>query len=84
MKFVQLIPATDWFVVHHTNEYEPVRVDRIVAWGLDDDGKVTGLVTHSSFDRRDRALIVPMEIDQTKYKHLTELSERELAELQNE
>lgn len=80
MKYVQILPAVDWFVVSHRQnaEWTPLAVTRIVAWGLDADGEVSGIVPSCTYDSKDGAVLVGMEEGRTKYKHFTMLSKLEL------
>ena len=81
MKYAQVVPAMDWFVVSHkdADQHAPYAVTRIVAWGFDDGGEASALIPHYSNDKdKDKAVLVAMEFGATKLKHLSSLNKKEL------
>lgn len=79
-KYTQIIPATDWFFVHKSEQQRPF-VTRLAMRGIDTDGWVTGLMAVSSplngpSARTNARLMAPPPIT-GEYKHKDDLTRAE-------
>lgn len=80
MIFEEIIPAHDWYFVSRSGsgKGKKIEVHPIVAWGVDFDGGLVGLITKPAkhiFWRRNR--LNPVYFENGCYKHFINLEEDE-------
>ena len=83
-QITQIIPCENWFHITVGQQGEDV-CNRVVAWGLLDDGSVVGLVPERRVGGRseefDRLTPIPRSREPGDYVHLNELSDEQMAQL---
>ncbi|VXD06837.1 Methionyl-tRNA formyltransferase [Enterobacterales bacterium 8AC] len=79
MNYKQIIPATDWYFRHFTEQKDyPIVVYPLAAWALNEEGKVVGLVAVYDPAEVKAKLVTPPPL-KGNYLHRDQLTEEELA-----
>lgn len=81
MKYTNLTQAQEWFYVQKSFNPEKPIVNRIVVWASSEEGDVVGLIAEGYADKQTRRKGLPLVPSQGsgKYKHYSELDEKEKA-----
>lgn len=88
-QYKQIIPASDWFYVDHSENDSEIVIYHIAAWALTEKGIVIGLISvngSQSFDEENKMarLVTVPPTDSGAYKHKNELSDLENNALKND
>ncbi|WP_038213502.1 hypothetical protein [Xenophilus azovorans] len=79
-KYVQIMPADDWYFVHDRSDGSPV-LYKLIGWALDEQGKVEGIVAVKGQDGA--AVNAIPRVQGSRYCHVSRFSERERKALES-
>mgnify|MGYP000845349778 FL=1 len=78
MKYIQIMPAEDWYLIHDRTDGQLVFY-RLIGWGLDERGRVEGIVPVTNQDGA--AVSGVPGVKGSRYRHVSRMTPKEIEAL---